>query len=108
MSKNPVNYVSSSAALSEALWNAVCWRLDRSRIGAGNRREGFPTWSWLGVEGRIAVNTYAGNRSPGSEEQTFGFEVETDDGDMVGWCKFVRTGGLERSPLSWGSRLRIQ
>ncbi|KAK0724106.1 hypothetical protein B0H67DRAFT_99816 [Lasiosphaeris hirsuta] len=26
---------------------------------------------------------------------------------MVGWCCFVRAGGLSLSPSSWGSRLRI-
>ncbi|KAK0731930.1 heterokaryon incompatibility protein-domain-containing protein [Lasiosphaeris hirsuta] len=96
-----------SPELCDALWRALCWRLCTGDVRSGKRRAGFPTWSWLAIDGRVQVNTYMGPRKEASNAN-YNFAVSTKHGDKIGWCEFVQTGGLLRSPSDWGMSLQIQ
>jgi len=93
--------------LSEALWNALCWRLDSGTLRSGKRREDFPTWSWLSIESRVTVNIHGRDLERKRTGQDPEFAVETQGGTMVDWCDFIRAGGLRRSPLTWARKLRV-
>ncbi|KAK5661411.1 hypothetical protein OQA88_11310 [Cercophora sp. LCS_1] len=94
--------------LGESLWIGLCWRLDSGAVKAGARRDGFPSWSWLAVEGRIQCN---GKWDPQAlrERSGGGFEFAVEEGGkMVEWGGFAKRGGLLKSPLDWGTKLRVQ
>lgn len=38
-----------------SLWDGLTWSLALSHLRQGTRREGFPTWSWLGIRGQLQV-----------------------------------------------------
>lgn len=95
--------------LNEALWRALGWRLSQGGIHSGKRRVGFPTWSWLAIEGRgIEVGESRSPRKQTTTDPGYGFNVTTKQGETVQWCEFVRAGGLLQSPSDWGIGLGIQ
>jgi len=85
---------------SEALWNALCWQLDKETERVGDRRHGFPTWSWLLVKGLVLVNTHACNYEERRECQEPQFAVKTGDGSIIDWHSicFIELGKAQSPP----------
>jgi hypothetical protein len=44
-----------ATSLFLSLWDALTWYIGFGHLHAGIRREGFPTWSWLGIRGQLQV-----------------------------------------------------
>lgn len=97
------------SGLNLVLWKALGWRLSQSDIRSGKRRAGFPTWSWLAIEGRgIQLGLRWTAREENTTDPGYDFNVTTKQGEKVKWCEFVRAGGLLRPPSHWGVHLHIQ
>lgn len=95
--------------LNEVLWRALGWCLSQGGIKSGKRRAGFPTWSWLAIEGRgIDLGASRSPRERTTAGPGYGFNVTTKQGETVKWCEFVRAGGLLQPPSDWGIGLGIQ
>jgi hypothetical protein len=74
-------------------------------VRMATRREGFPSWSWLGTDGISTVNT---DWRPGEVSDTnYRFRVPVVDKGLVDWCDFVRKGGLSLQPSISGPSLQI-
>lgn len=44
-----------ATSLFLSLWDALTWYIGLGHLHPGIRREGFPTWSWLGIRGQLEV-----------------------------------------------------
>lgn len=97
----------SEPELYGTLWSSLCWRLKVGDARSAKRRDGFPRWSWLSVEGHIDVESSEYPCLPVSS-LPYKLEVMTKEKGMMDWCQFVRTGGLSLSPFSWGSCLAVE
>lgn len=95
--------------LNEVLWRALGWCLSQGNMSSGKRRAGFPTWSWLAIEGRgIELDRSRSRMEQTTTDPGYGFNVTTKQGQTVKWCEFVRAGGLLQPPSDWGIGLGIQ
>lgn len=95
--------------LNEVLWRALGWCLSQGNMRSGKRRAGFPTWSWLAIEGRgIELDRSRSRMAQTTTDPGYGFNVTTKQGQTVKWCEFVRAGGLLPPPSDWGIGLGIQ
>ena len=102
----PVNLGESE--LNDVLWSALGWCLSSGDVLSGKRRAGFPTWSWLAIEGKIQLGKSWSPREKQTTDPRYDFNVTTKQGEAVKWCEFVRARGLLRPPSDWGIRLHIQ
>lgn len=92
--------------LLDALWSGLCWRHVNSTFRRGVRREGFPTWSWLGLEAGIQETKWW-KLEKGTTLDT-SVKVSTLDNQQIDWCGFVASGGLSLPPSEWGTDLYLE
>ncbi|RFU26144.1 hypothetical protein B7463_g10183, partial [Scytalidium lignicola] len=92
--------------LLEALWGGLCWNISDSVFRKGSTREGFPSWSWLGVDAGIQLSTWWTPKKNIALDSDV--RILTPDNREVDWCDFVLTGGLSLPPSALAPRLCIE
>lgn len=96
------SFAGDNATLLEAFASGLCWELK-----CGTRREGFPSWSWVGWKGVVlgALGDAA------VSQDVFGIEVSMvppeAPSQIVSWAEFEAMDPEERASLPQNYHLRI-
>ncbi|KAJ2899883.1 hypothetical protein MKZ38_002750 [Zalerion maritima] len=72
------------------------------------RRNGFPSWSWLSVLGRVEY--MMSTRIPWGSPDVSGWDVsvQADDGQMLDLETFIASGGCDLPATDWCRRIQVQ
>lgn len=90
----PEQGIGTDRAQMLALWSGLTWSLGFGHLRKGVRREGFPTWSWLGIQGQLEVGNSEFMQPSGASITEKSLidgtaSLEGIDGTLWNWSDYV-------------------